>query len=196
MKPESPLRGTTSRLTHPGQGCPQRSQLQSACASASRSGNTSNAMFFNISLVVSASSVNNRVVFIESLLVRLNAIAAAAARLCIYWVLLCKNCRDPAAFEHGQYTRALKVSENSALDRVARTRRKRLRDFVVAVALVPSGTSASLLRDLLAINPATHRQLPTSNDDDDACLSSCRHHTQELPSIRLEIAGQHLQYQG
>jgi hypothetical protein len=65
--------GTTSRLTHPGQGCPQRSQLQLACASASRSGNTSNAMFFNISLVVSASSVNNRVVSIESLLVRLNA---------------------------------------------------------------------------------------------------------------------------
>jgi len=35
-------------------------------------------MFFNISLAVSASLVNNTVVFIESLLVRLNAIAAAA----------------------------------------------------------------------------------------------------------------------
>jgi hypothetical protein len=36
-------------------------------------------MSFNISLVVSASSLNNRVVFIESLLVQLNAIAAGAA---------------------------------------------------------------------------------------------------------------------
>ena len=106
--------------------------------------------------------LTREVVFIESLLVQLNAIAVCCSRLCIYWLLLCKNCRDPAAFEHGQYTRALKVSEDSALDRVARTRRKRLREFVVAVALVPSGTSASLLRDLLAINPATHRHPPTS----------------------------------
>src|SRR6266536_1777991 len=81
-----------SRSTHPGQRCPQRSQLQPACASVSRTDNSSNATFFNISLVVSASSVNNSVFFIESLLVRLNDIAAATARLCVYWVLLCKNC--------------------------------------------------------------------------------------------------------
>jgi len=84
--------GTISRPTHPGQGCPQRSQLQPACASLWRTGNLSNATFFNISLVVTASSVSNIVAFIESLLVRLNAIAAATARLCICWVLLCKNC--------------------------------------------------------------------------------------------------------
>ena len=75
--------GTASRLTHPGQGCPQRSQLQPPCASAWRSGNLSNAMFFNISLAVSVSSVNKRVVFIESLLVRpkLRRPLAAAGRL-------------------------------------------------------------------------------------------------------------------
>jgi len=84
--------GSMSGLTHPGQGCPQRSQLQPACASVLRTGNSSHAMFFNISLVVSASSVNNRVFFIESLLVWLNVIAAATARLGICWVLLCKNC--------------------------------------------------------------------------------------------------------
>jgi len=82
----------TRRLTHPGQGCPQRSQLQPACASESRIANSSNATSFNISLVISASSVNNRLAFIESLLLLLNAIAAAAARLCICWVLLCINC--------------------------------------------------------------------------------------------------------
>ena len=84
--------GTMSRCTHPGQGCPQRSQLQPACASVSRTSNSPNATSFNISLVVSNSSVNNRVFFIESFLVRLNTIAAATARLCVYWVLLCKNC--------------------------------------------------------------------------------------------------------
>ena len=84
--------GTMSRSTHPGQGCPQQSQLQPACASASRAGISSNATSFNISLVVSASLVNNRVVFIESLLVWLNVIAAATARLCVCWLLLCKNC--------------------------------------------------------------------------------------------------------
>jgi len=84
--------GTMSRSTHPGQGCPQRSQLQPACASVSRTRDSSNATPFNINLFVSASSVNNKVVFIESLLVQLNAIAAAAARLRVYWVLLCKNC--------------------------------------------------------------------------------------------------------
>jgi hypothetical protein len=84
--------GTMSWLTHPGQGCPHRSQLQLVCASVSRTTNSSNATSFNISLVVSASSVNNRVFFIESLLVRLNAIAAATARLCVYCLLLCINC--------------------------------------------------------------------------------------------------------
>ena len=62
--------GTMSRSAHPGQGCPQRSQLQPACASVSLTGNSSNATSFNISLVISASLVNNRAVFIESLLVR------------------------------------------------------------------------------------------------------------------------------
>src|SRR5262245_3077189 len=59
--------GTMSGLTQPGQGCPQRSQLQPACASVSRSGNSSDATSFNISLVVSVSSPNKRVGFIESL---------------------------------------------------------------------------------------------------------------------------------
>src|SRR4030095_382629 len=100
--------GMMSQSTHPRRGWPQRSQLQPACASVSRTANPSNATCFNISLPVSTSSVNNRVVFIESLLLQLNAIAAAAARLCIYWLLLCKNCPDPTAFERAQYTRALK----------------------------------------------------------------------------------------
>ena len=61
---------TTSGLTHPGHGCPQRSQLQPTCASISRTGNSSNVTSFNISLVVSASSLNKRVGFIESLRMR------------------------------------------------------------------------------------------------------------------------------
>ena len=37
---------------------------------------------------------------------------------------------------------------------------------------------------------------PSSNDDDDACLFHCRHHTQELPSTRLGRVDRHLQCQG
>ena len=59
--------GAMLGLTHPGQGWPQRSQLQPACASVSRSDNSSNGTSFNISLFVSASSLNRRVGFIESL---------------------------------------------------------------------------------------------------------------------------------
>ena len=103
--------GTMERSTPPGQGCPQRSQLQPACISVSRTGNSSNATSFNISLVVSASSVNSRLVFIESLLVQLNAIAAAAARLCVCWVLLCKNCVAVCA----AYPRRIAVSSKRFL---------------------------------------------------------------------------------
>jgi len=84
--------GTMSRLTHPGQGCPQRSQLQPACASVSRTGNSSNATSFNISLAVSASSLNKRVGFIESLPVLPKLRRSLVARLGICWLLLCKNC--------------------------------------------------------------------------------------------------------
>lgn len=87
-----PASGRMSRSTHPGQGCPQRSHLLPGNASVSRTGRSSNATSFNIRLFVLVSSVNNRVVFIESPLVQLNAITAPRVRLCICWVLLCKNC--------------------------------------------------------------------------------------------------------
>src|SRR5262245_34006905 len=60
--------GTMSRLIHLGQGCPQRSQLQPTCGSVSRTCNSSNGTSCNINLVVSVSSLNKRVGFIESLL--------------------------------------------------------------------------------------------------------------------------------
>ena len=84
--------GPMLRPTQPGHGWPQRSQLQPACASLSRTANSSIAFSFNISLTVSGSSRNKKVGFIESLLVRLKAMVLVMARLCVYWVLLCKNC--------------------------------------------------------------------------------------------------------
>lgn len=67
MKPGSLFRVSCSGGRDPGHGWPQRSQLPLACASLSRTGTSSNATSFNISLVVSVSSVNNRALFIESL---------------------------------------------------------------------------------------------------------------------------------
>jgi hypothetical protein len=57
--------GCTLRSSQPGHGWPQRSQLQPAIASVSRSITLVGAMFCNISLAGLVSSFNNRVVFIS-----------------------------------------------------------------------------------------------------------------------------------
>ena len=80
------------RSRHPTHGWPQRSQLRPARASLSRTVATADVNSFNISLAVWGSSLNKGIGFIESLLVRLNVIAVATARLSVCWLLLCKNC--------------------------------------------------------------------------------------------------------
>ena len=89
--------GAMSRFTHPGQGCPQRSQLQPTCASASRAGNSSNATSFNINLVVSASSVNKRVGFIESLPTASKTTAIASAMTGRFLAFALQKLRSPVS---------------------------------------------------------------------------------------------------
>src|SRR5215469_2143758 len=84
--------GTMSWSTHPGQGCPQRSQLQPRLPLPGRVAVGSGAAFISCSLAAPISSFNKRIVFIGGLLFRCNTTDGGITRLHVDCLLLCKNC--------------------------------------------------------------------------------------------------------